>query len=177
MRYLGHHKRLYKILYLTVIVYVLNYSLVKLIDMSKNPDFEQLFNTMMQFGKLMSQRAQEDREDKAATMLQHMALHFLKEQPNGTVGNLANFLKLSKSSATQLIERLTEAGLVERVHDKEDRRIIRLLITKNGEKEFVEFKKKLMEKMQKIFSKIPAKDIKELIRIYADLINTLRKEQ
>ena len=143
---------------------------------TNNSDFEQLFNAIMQFGKLMSRHEQEDREDKNATMLQHMALRFLKDQPNGMVSDLANFLKLSKSSTTQLTERLVEANLVERFYDKKDRRIIRLAITEKGEKEFVVLKKRFMEKTEKIFSKIPAKDIKELVRIFTNLIETLKKE-
>ena len=69
-----------------------------------------------------------------------------------------------------------KTSLVERINDKEDRRIIRLVITENGEKEFIALKKKLMEKMQKIFSRIPSKDLKELIRIFTNLIETLSKE-
>lgn len=145
--------------------------------MINTPDIEHLFNIMLQLGKLMSQHAQETHEEKTATMLQLSALHYLKEQPNGTVTDLAEFLNLSKSSTTQLIERLVKASLVERINDKKDRRIIRLFITKNGEKEFTVLKKRLMEKMQKIFSKIPAEDLCELIRIQTNLVETLKKEQ
>lgn len=145
--------------------------------MTTTSDFEQLFNTMMQFGKFMSQQTNESYEERTATILQFTALHILKDQPNIAIGDLAKFLRLSKSSATQLIERLVKAGFVERVSDQEDRRIIRLVITENGEKEFVALKKDFMEKMQRIFSKIPAKDIRELIRIHTNLIETLKKEQ
>jgi len=141
-----------------------------------NPDFEQFFSTMMQFGKLMSRYIKETQEEKAATMLQLTALQLLIEQPNGTVSDLADFLSLSKSSTTQLVERLVGANLVERIDDKEDRRIIRLVITETGKKEFITLKKKLMEKMQKIFSKVPAKDLRELVRIYTNLIETVKKE-
>lgn len=145
--------------------------------MTNNSDFEQFFSTMMQFGKIMSRQTQEDYEEQTATMLQFMALQFLKEHKNGTVSDLANFLKLSKSSTTQLTERLVKARLVGRIDDKEDRRIVRLVVTENGEKKFVTLKKKLMEKMQKIFSKIPAKDLKNFIRIFINLTETLKKEQ
>jgi len=145
--------------------------------MTNTPDFEQLFNTMMQLGKLMSKQTHETHEEHTATMLQLMALQFLKEYPNGTVSDLANFLKLSKSSTTQLVERLVKVESVERINDTEDRRIIRLNITENGQNEYIALKKKLMDKMQKIFSKIPTKDIRELIRIHTNLIETLKKEQ
>ncbi len=144
--------------------------------MNDYSDFEQLFSTMMQLGKLMSQQTQETHEERIATALQLMALQFLNEQSNGTVSDIANFLKLSKSSTTQLIERLVKVGFVARIHDKEDRRIVRLNITKNGEKEFEVLKHEIIEKMKKTLDKIPEKDILELIRIHTDLIDTLKKQ-
>ncbi len=145
--------------------------------MSNLPDFEQLFNTMLQLGKLMSQHTQQTHEERTATILQFSALNFIKEQPSATISDLSVPLQLSKSSATQLVERLVKLGLVGRINDTEDRRIIRLSITENGEKEFAALKKKMMDKMQRIFSKIPAKDLRELIRIHTNLIETLKKEQ
>ncbi len=145
--------------------------------MTTTSDIEQLFSTMMQLGKFMSHYSQESHEERLATMLQFSALQFLKDQPNGTVGELAKFMQLSKSSATQLTERLVKAGIVDRVNDQEDRRIIRLIITPKGEEEFIILKKNIMEKMKRFVSKIPAKDIRELIRIHTNLIETLRKEQ
>jgi len=145
--------------------------------MAATSDIEQLFGTMLQLGKLMSQQTQETHEEKAATMLQFFALHFLKDRPNGTVTNLCKFLNLSKSSATQLIERLVKARLVRRIDDRKDRRIIRLSITESGKNEFIVLKKKLMEKMHRIFSKVPQSDLQELIRIHTNLIKTFKKEQ
>lgn len=139
-------------------------------------EIEQLFSTMMQLGKLMSQHAQESHEEKTATILQFSALNFLIEQPNGTVSELANFLKLSKSSATQLVERLVKAEFVKRVDDDVDRRIIRLTITTSGMDESNRLKEKIIEKMNKIFSKIPKEDIHELIRIHIKLIESLKKQ-
>lgn len=145
--------------------------------MARASDLEKLFNTMLQFGKLMSQSTQETHEERTATMLQFSALHFLKDQPNDTVTNLATSLKLSKSSATQLIERLVKLSLVKRTHDSEDRRVIRLNITEKGKKECIILKRQMIQKMQKFFSKIPAKDLKELVRIHTNLVKTLRNEQ
>ena len=145
--------------------------------MNNSSDFEQLFNITMQFGKLMSHQSTQSYEERTATMLQFSAFSFLKDHSNSTVGDLARFLQLSKSSATQLIERLVKAKFVERTNDQEDRRIIRLVITEEGKKEFLTLKKDFMEKMQRIFSKIPAKDLRELIRIQTNLVETLKKEQ
>lgn len=145
--------------------------------MNKKHYIEELFDTMTQLRKLIALQAQESHEEKTATMLQFSALNFLKSQSNGTVGDLAEHIKLSKSSATQLVERLEKAGFLRRVHDKNDRRIVHLRITKQGEVKIIELKKKFMEKIGKVFSRIPERDLHELIRIHTNLIETLKKKR
>ncbi len=137
---------------------------------------EQLFNTIMQLRKLVFQKAYSSHKERVATMLQLSALNFLKEQSGVTVGDLAQFLQLSKSSATQLTERLVKVRLVKRISDKRDRRCIHLTVTQKGEAELMALKKKVMEKMNRFLSKLPEEDIKELIRIHTNLIEDLKKE-
>ena len=143
--------------------------------MANNAYIEELFNVMMQFGKIVAHQTQESHEEKVATMLQFAALHFLKSKPAQTVGDLANDLKLSKSSTTQLIKRLSHAGLVKRDSDKDDLRITRITLTPGGEEEMILQKKKMLNKIGTLFSKVPQKDIKELIRIYRAIIEGIKK--
>jgi len=49
-----------------------------------------------------------------------------------TVGDLADSLLLRHHSAVELIDRAEEAGLVRRVHDPDDRRVVRLRLTARG---------------------------------------------
>lgn len=145
--------------------------------MNKQLYIDQLFNTMGQLRKLLETQTQESHEEKSATIMQYSALVFLKRNKSATVGEVAFHLKLSKSSATQLIERLAKASLVGRVNDQDDRRIVRIAITSAGEQQIVFLKKKFMEKMGRIISKIPDEDLKQLIRIHTNLIETIQKEQ
>ena len=138
---------------------------------------EQLFDTILQLRKLISQQAYQSHEEKVATMLQFSALNFLNGKSNVTIGDLAQFLQLSKSSATQLIERLEKNKLVRRINNKEDRRVVHLVITPKGEEDLLILETKLMEKMTRLFSKIPESDIKELIRIQTSLIETLKSDE
>jgi DNA-binding MarR family transcriptional regulator len=138
---------------------------------------EQLLNNMIQLGKFISGHTQESFEEKTATMLQFSALHFIKEQPKSTVSDLATQLKLSKSSATQLVERLEKSENIKKIEDRKDKRIIRLKISLKGEEEFKNLRKKKMEKIDALFSKMPKSDIKELIRIQNTLIRTLEGEK
>lgn len=145
--------------------------------MSKQQYLEQLFDTMEQLRKLMEGRAQESHEERFATIMQFLALKFLRTSQDRTIGELADHLMLSKSSATQLIERLVKAGFVERIDDPEDRRIVRLRITPRGEQLLANMKQRYVDKMTALLSKIPDEDLRELVRIHRELIETIQKEQ
>lgn len=136
-------------------------------------NMEELFATMLQLGKLMSKDTSFNHENKAATMLQFQALRFVLENKNTAVSDLGTSLNLSKSSATQLIERLVKGKFLKRIHDETDRRIVRLTITKSGKQEYETLKQKMLEKVTKIFSNLPEEDIKELIRIHKKLLTQL----
>lgn len=145
--------------------------------MNKQQDIEQLVGTIWQLRKLIEKSSNISHEEKAWTMMQYAALKFFNKSRESTVGELASHLKISKSSATQLIERLEKTDLVKRAHDKTDKRIVRLTLTVSGSQRILELKKKYLEKMGKIFSKVPENDLQELVRIHKELIGTLQKEE
>ena len=68
---------------------------------------------------------------------QHQALLAIKGHPPGqpmTAGALAQRLLITPHAATELIDRLAEAGLVERRRDAGDRRRVILTLTAKAEK-------------------------------------------
>lgn len=143
--------------------------------MNKQQYIEQLLDVMSQLHKLLA--GQESHADKAATFMQFSALKFVRHNDGVTVGVLATHLKLSKSSATQLIDRLVRGELVEKKDDQGDKRIVRLQISPQGERHLALMQKKYSDKMAAVFAKVPDKDLHELVRIHTELINTLQKEK
>ena len=75
--------------------------------------------------------AMKDWSEIDLTMSQLRALGFLGDAPK-RMGDIAAFLGCSVSSATSLIERLAAKGLVERVHDPLDRRVVMCHVTAGG---------------------------------------------
>ena len=66
----------------------------------------------------------------------HQALLAIKGFPGGgtvTVGDLAERLRIRHHSAVELVDRLGEAGLVERRHDEDDQRRVKLVLTDQAE--------------------------------------------
>lgn len=74
--------------------------------------------------------------DAGLTSRQHQALLALKGVPEAaapTIGYLAERLRVRHHSAVELTDRLVEAGLITREHDADDRRRVRLKLTKAAE--------------------------------------------
>jgi DNA-binding MarR family transcriptional regulator len=74
-------------------------------------------------------------ESAGLTLQQHQALLFIIGYPGReqvTVGELAERLQVRHHSAVGLVNRLEEQGLVERIHDRQDRRQVFIQLTDKG---------------------------------------------
>lgn len=139
--------------------------------------FKELFSVMMQLKQAFHKLSQHSFEDRSATVLQYATLTFLSDHPKTTMSDLAAHLRLSLSSATQLVERLVKTGFVTRSDHTDDRRIVHLTITNTGQSELQTMREKWEKKMTKIFSKIPQEDLKEYIRIQKLVLQSIQKEE
>ena len=59
-------------------------------------------------------------------------LHFLRHHGNAGVSDLGEHLGVSNAASSQMVERLVEEGLLERVEDQEDRRMKKISLTDKG---------------------------------------------
>ena len=76
--------------------------------------------------------------DLELTISQIRALALLYQEPQ-RMGNIAGFLGSILSSATSLIDRLVEKGLVERMPDHSDRRVVVCALTPQGQEAIEQF--------------------------------------
>lgn len=138
--------------------------------MNKQEKIQELIDSSLQLMRLMMRVSASEVGDRKATTLQCHALRFIADQKQVTVGCLADELSMSSSAVAQMSDRLVKAGWAERLHDKEDRRIVKLSLTNEGNKVLKIMAKKHREKMGKLFSLISENDLSELIRIQKKLI-------
>lgn len=127
----------------------------------------------MQFKRSAAQLQSGSLEEKMGTMLQMHVLFFLEKNPNSTLGEISQYSCGSLSSTTQLINRLDKAGLVSRVPDKKDRRVIRHTLTNEGLQDLQQMKEEKMKQAKKLFSKLDDSDIKTLITIMEKLLHNI----
>lgn len=139
-----------------------------------NRDLDELISVMQEIWRFVMRQHKESFEDSRTTMLQFHTLRYIAEKKSIIMKELAEHLHMTVSSATQLINRLYDLGFVTRTSDKEDRRLIRLNITEKGKKELAEIKKKKVQYMKNVFSKLSDADIKDLLRIQKALLVSLK---
>jgi DNA-binding MarR family transcriptional regulator len=139
--------------------------------------FEQLIETMVKTKKIIESTSHIPAGDKAATMLQYRTLLFLKHKNECTVGEMAEYLGLSKSSAAQLIDRLIKLNWIDRKNSEDDRRMVYISLTKTGEKELQELKRRNFERLKKILSLLPEKDLEDWLRIQSNLLKKLEEQK
>jgi len=105
-------------------------------DQPTHDDYERLLEFRVALRR--SQRWSEDHAQAAGmTHVQHQLLVAIKGHPGGkppSMGDLAGYLLLRPHSTVELVDRAEAAGLVERVPDPGDGRIVRVRLTKAGDR-------------------------------------------
>ena len=94
-------------------------------------DFRYLIRCFLEFSQVAAQGV-------GLTARQHQALLAIKGFPDShspTIGGLAERLRIQHHSAVELVDRLAEAGLIERSHDPGDHRRVRLGLTETAERD------------------------------------------
>lgn len=91
---------------------------------------------------ILKQRGREILTQYPITLPQFVALQWLLEEGDLTIGELSNKMYLACSTTTDLVDRMERNGLVARVKDRHDRRVVRIHLLKEGERIIEEVIKK-----------------------------------
>jgi len=103
------------------------------------------------------------------TTLQIETLMHINNHPKISMREIGEHLKVSMSSATQLVERLVGNQLVIRLLDESDRRIIRLDLSEIGKKEIAHKHDCMKNKIKELYSVLTDAEIKEHLIIMKKL--------
>ena len=98
----------------------------------------QLIEHMERMYARMRSESPEEWSDLELTIPQFRTLMMLRQGPE-RMGTIAQHLSSSLSSATSMIDRLVDKGLVERVAQSDDRRVVACQLTPSGRGEIERF--------------------------------------
>lgn len=113
-------------------------------------DFEKLLDFRVALRRF--QRWSEDQAQAAGlTHVQHQLLVAIKGHPGGrppTIGDLAGYLLQRPHSTVELVDRAEAAGLVARTSDPGDGRVIRVVLTSEGDRVMQELTRAHLERLR-----------------------------
>ncbi|MCG9968309.1 MarR family transcriptional regulator [Pelotomaculum terephthalicicum JT] len=110
------------------------------------------------------------------TMSQFVVLKKLRDKGRVTVSEVAEDLNVSLSAITALADRLHKAGLVDRSRDEQDRRLVWLTLTEEGENTVANCRKSRAKVVEKYVGQLPEEDLERLIQIYEKILAIMRAE-
>jgi MarR family transcriptional regulator, organic hydroperoxide resistance regulator len=120
--------------------------------------------SLRKISTIIKQKGREILASFEITPPQFIALQWLLETGDMTIGELANKMYLACSTTTDLIDRMEKNELVERIRDENDRRVVRIHLLPKG-KEIIE---KVILNRQEYLNKM-------LINFSQDEIDSLQK--
>ena len=101
---------------------------------------------------------------------QYTLLGFLNQSPGLNMSQLAELMRHTTPATTGLVDRLVEAGLVERYGNPKDRRQVLVRITDEG-RELVEgMKRGIVRNILELFKDLEPEDQEAWVRIYRTIV-------
>ena len=81
---------------------------------------------------IVKQKGRELLNNYSITPPQFVALQWLNEEGDMTIGELSNKMYLACSTTTDLVDRMEKGGLLKRVKDEYDRRVVNIHLLEEG---------------------------------------------
>jgi len=104
------------------------------------------------------------------TFSQAEVLRFIGSNKKETMSAIADYLKITPPSATEIICEMEKRGLIKRKKDKKDRRVVFIILSDFAKKLFISSSRHKESVLKKMTSKLNKKDHENLERIIRILI-------
>jgi len=111
------------------------------------------------------------------SMSQFRMLYMLQNKGLSRPNELADALSVTPGAITGMADKLIHKGYIARTRDKEDRRVIHLVITEKGIGYVDEMLEKQKESILAVFDRLPEEDIAHLMRIFRFLLESMETEE
>ncbi|MED3687818.1 MarR family transcriptional regulator [Peribacillus butanolivorans] len=124
----------------------------------------------------LKQRGREILSDYKITIPQFLALQWLFEAGDMTIGELSTKMFLAFSTTTELIDRMEKHQLVQRVKDEKDRRVVRIQLLEEGERIIEEVINKRQQYLSGVLVNFSESDIVSLSGTLAKLHQEMKEK-
>jgi DNA-binding MarR family transcriptional regulator len=106
---------------------------------------------------------------------QMRALAAFHEDREYRMGELSKIAQVTMPFMTEMVDGLVREGILERVRDAEDRRVVKVKLSGQGRNIHKQFVKTRSREMESIFAKLDRKDQTELLKTLQKMSEILKK--
>ena len=134
--------------------------------MNENLNFQSvalLEKELRYISHLIKQKGREILSNYTITPPQFIALQWLHEYGDMTIGDLSTKMYLAFSTTTDLVDRMEKSDLVQRVRDEQDRRVVRIHLLPEGERVIQEVISKRQQYLQDILVEFNEQELQDLL--------------
>ncbi|HSJ38587.1 MAG TPA: MarR family transcriptional regulator [Planococcus sp. (in: firmicutes)] len=110
---------------------------------------------------IIKQKGREILNSYTITPPQFIALQWLFEHGDMTIGDLSNKMYLAFSTTTDLVDRMEKNELVVRIREEQDRRVVRIKLLKEGERIIEEVIKKRQDYLQNVLTEFTEEEVEQ----------------
>ncbi|MFD1030461.1 MarR family winged helix-turn-helix transcriptional regulator [Metaplanococcus flavidus] len=110
---------------------------------------------------IIKQKGREILNSYTITPPQFIALQWLFEHGDMTIGDLSNKMYLAFSTTTDLVDRMEKNELVVRIREEQDRRVVRIKLLKEGERIIEEVIHKRQDYLQNVLKEFNEDEVEQ----------------
>jgi DNA-binding MarR family transcriptional regulator len=137
----------------------------KTTNINKSIEFSSL---VFALGRKLREELRPSFEDKngknnICPFMDFAVLNYIKEKKNPFMKDISESLFISKPATSNIIDSMVSNKFIKRVADTDDRRAIKIELTKNGEKYLLEQKRKRIAILEKVFFALNSEERKQLM--------------
>lgn len=116
-------------------------------------------------------------ENMDITLPQFILMKLISDMGTPKMTDLANELGVTMGNTTAMSDRLIKEDYIERKNDPEDRRIVRLSLTKKGADLIKRAEKIRKENMSALLKRISIHDQEAMLKIMEKLVDSIKNEK
>lgn len=125
---------------------------------------------------IVKQKGREILNEFPITPPQFVALQWLHESGDMTIGELSTKMYLACSTTTDLIDRMENNDLVERVKDEKDRRVVRIHLQEKGATIIQEVISRRREYLSQVLARLPDEEVDQVESGLIHLFNEMKRD-
>ena len=144
---------------------------------SKFESISKIINLTRNFNKSMRHKFHYSIQDLGFTLPQLSVISILEKYGEQKVSELSLKMGLSDSTVSGILDRLEQKNIIKRRRTKDDRRVVKISLTKKSKEFCNDFRQKREEYFTQLLKKLSEQEIKDIIKGLEILNRVLNEEE